>query len=281
MTGTLGYDVLILEPIPQNVDTFVPNGDRFMWSPQSTILIYGERNAILIDPPFTTKQGRQVADWINASGKNLTHIIATHGHGDHWFTAPALAEEFGAQLVASQGTIDLMRLQVEQRSVSWDILFPGQIGETPITAIVPQDLTINLEGHQVRIVEVGHSDTEDTTVIHVADLELVVGGDVIYNGVHQYLSESAGGGLEKWLTAVDLVEALEPRLVVSGHKNPALDDDAPRAIRETREYLTTARSLLPRSATARDFFDAMMERFPDRLNPTALWMSASALYPES
>jgi glyoxylase-like metal-dependent hydrolase (beta-lactamase superfamily II) len=279
VTGTLGYDVLILEPIPQNVDALVPNGDRYMWSPQSTILIYGERDAVLVDPPFTTEQGRQVADWIRASGKNLTHVIATHGHGDHWFTAPTLAAEFGAQVVASQGTIDLMRRQVEQRPVSWDVLFPDQIGDTPVTAVVPRDLTIDLEGHEVRIVEVGHSDTEDTTVIHVADLELVVGGDVIYNGVHQYLAESAGGGLESWLAAVGMVEALAPRLVVSGHKNPVLDDDSSRVIRETREYLTTARALLPRSATAVDFFDAMMEHYPDRLNPTALWMSASALYP--
>jgi glyoxylase-like metal-dependent hydrolase (beta-lactamase superfamily II) len=113
VTSTLGYDVLILMPIAQNVDALVPNGDRYMWSPQSTILIHGERDAVLVDLPFTTEQGGQVADWIRASGKNLTHVVATHGHGDHWFTAPVLAEEFGAQVVASQGTIDLMRQQVE------------------------------------------------------------------------------------------------------------------------------------------------------------------------
>lgn len=279
MSSTLGYDVFIVAPIPQNVDALVPNGDRYMWSPQSTILVHGERDAVLVDPPFTTEQGRQVADWIRASGKNLTHVIVTHGHGDHWFTAPALAEEFGALVVASQGTIDLMRRQVAQRSASWDVLFPGQIGDTPVTAVVPRDLTVDLEGHEVRIVEVGHTDTVDTTVVHVVDLELVLAGDAIYNGVHQYLAESAGGGLESWLAAVDLVEALGPRLVVSGHKNPTLDDDAARVIPETREYLTTARALLAESHSAVDFFHAMMKRYPDRLNPTALWMGASALYP--
>ena len=62
--------------------------------------------------------------------------------------------------MASQGTIELMRRQVEQRPVSWDVLFPNQIGETPVTAAVPRDLAIDLEGHEVRIVEVGHSDTQ-------------------------------------------------------------------------------------------------------------------------
>src|SRR6266852_4948045 len=50
--------------------------------------------------------------------------------------------------------------------------------------------------------------TDDTTVLHVPSLGLVVAGDVVYNGVHQYLLESAGGGLEAWLKALDQVAAL-------------------------------------------------------------------------
>lgn len=78
---------------------------------------------------------------------------------------------------------------------------------------------------------------------------------------------------------MEIVESLKPRLIVSGHKNPMLDDSAYRVIPETREYLATAEELLTKSGTAETFFNAMMERYPDRLNPTALWMGASALYP--
>lgn len=102
---------------------------------------------------------------------------------------------------------------------------------------------ISLEGHTVHIVEVGHSDTDDTSVVHVPDLDLIVAGDVIYNGVHLYLAESANGGLSKWRAAVEIVESLKPRLIVSGHKNPTLDDSADRVIPETREYLATAEEL--------------------------------------
>jgi glyoxylase-like metal-dependent hydrolase (beta-lactamase superfamily II) len=279
VTSNLGYDVFISEPIPQSVSDLVPNGSRFMWSPQSTILIFGERDAVLVDPPFTTEQGRAVKEWVRASSKHLTHIVATHGHGDHWFTAAFLADEFGAQVVASPGTIDLMHRQVAARASTWDVLFPGQIADLSVTAVAPDGGQINLEGSTLQIVEVGHSDTVDTTVLHVPDLELVVAGDVIYNGVHQYLAESAGGGLKKWLAAVDIVESLTPRLIVSGHKNPEFDDNGPRAIAETRDYLSTAQEMLPHHGTAVTFFNAMMARYPDRLNPTALWMSATALYP--
>ncbi|WP_067677685.1 MBL fold metallo-hydrolase [Nocardia miyunensis] len=278
MATNLSYDVLIADPIPQNVDALVPNGDHYMWSPQSTTLIFGEHQAVLVDPPFTTKQVHDVIDWVRSSGRNLTHIYITHGHGDHWFTAGVLADRFHARVVATAGTIELMHREVANREALWDKLFPGQIPAAEVTATPPEDNHITLEGHSLWAVEVGHSDTDDTTVLHVPSLDLVVGGDVIYNGVHQYLAESAGGGLRKWLEAVDVVESLEPLRIVAGHKDRNLDDAGPRAITQTRDYLRSAEELRAGCGTAREFFSAMSERYPTRLNPTALWMGATALY---
>ena len=53
-------------------------------------------------------------------------------------------------------------------------------------------------------------------------------------------------------------------------KNPALDDD-PKAIDETRAYLEDGERLSQTSHSAIEFYNAMMERYPARLNPTALW----------
>src|SRR5689334_14823793 len=93
-TTSLGYDVFIAEPIALNVSEAVPNGDRRMFSPLSITLIHGQRDAVLVDPPLTRAQAKEVGDWVEASGKSLTHIFATHGHGDHWFTASLLAQRF-------------------------------------------------------------------------------------------------------------------------------------------------------------------------------------------
>src|ERR1700737_955127 len=105
MSIDLGYDVFVSEPIAQYVTELVPNGDRPMWSPLSTTLIHGHNDAVLVDPPFTREQAHAVAGWVRASEKKLTHIFATHGHGDHWFTAGMLADRFGAQIIATPGTI--------------------------------------------------------------------------------------------------------------------------------------------------------------------------------
>lgn len=101
---------------------------------------------------------------------------------------------------------------------------------------------------------------------------------MIYNGVHQYLSESGNGGRDAWRKAIDTVETLRPRWIVTGHKNKDLDDAAARVIAETRQYLDDADELLRTHTTPLDFFRAMLDRYPNRLNPGALWSGAKALY---
>lgn len=108
---------------------------------------------------------------------------------------------------------------------------------------------------------------------------LVVAGDVAYNGVHQYLLESADGGIEKWLAALDTVTALHPRAVVAGHKNKDLPDD-PSILEHTRDYLLDAHRLLAANPSPRDFYDQMLQLYPDRLNVSPVWYSALALLPE-
>jgi len=277
MSTELGYDVFISEPISQNVTELLPNGERAGWSPLSATLIHGRNDAVLADPPFTREQAHAVGDWVQASNKNLTHIFATHGHGDHWFTAGILAERFGAQIIATAGTIDQMHRNVAMREAVWDRLFPGQIPETTVAAVPPENNRIELEGYPLDVVEVGPTDTDAASVLHVPDLDLVVAGDAVYNGVHLYLAESADGGRDKWRSAIDIVEALNPRWIVAGHKNKDLDDTATRAISQTRDYLDSADELLSQQPTPLGFFNAMVERYPDRLNPGALWLGATTL----
>jgi glyoxylase-like metal-dependent hydrolase (beta-lactamase superfamily II) len=277
MSTDLGYDIFVAESIPQNNQP-LPNGDRPVWSPLSTTLIHGHSDAVLVDPPFTREQAHAVIDWVRGSNKNITHIFVTHGHGDHWFTAGMLADEFDAQIVATAGTIEQMHRNVAMREAVWDKLFPGQIPETTVTAVPAENNRIELEGRRLDIVEVGHTDTDATSVLHVPDLDLVVAGDSVYNGVHLYLAESADGGRDKWRSAIDIVENLEPRWIVAGHKNKDLDDSAARTISQTRDYLVSADELLSQHTTALGFFNAMVERFPDRLNPGAPWLGTAALY---
>ena len=80
--------------IPMVTSDLPPGTKQGMWSPISSTLIYGKRNAVLVDLPITVEQANALADWVEASGKNLTTIYATHGHGDHFFGASTVLQRF-------------------------------------------------------------------------------------------------------------------------------------------------------------------------------------------
>jgi glyoxylase-like metal-dependent hydrolase (beta-lactamase superfamily II) len=271
----LHYEVLVHDGVRRNRPQGLPDGSPIVSSPLTTTLIFGERDAVLVDPPFTREQVQRVGDRVERSGKRLVYIYATHGHGDHWFGTDLLMRRFPAAVpYASAGTIRMMHQQATEGRSQWDRDFPGLIPESPVVyQVVPAD-GFELEDHRVVAIETGHTDTDDTTVLHVRSIGLVVAGDVAYNGVHQYLLESAGGGIDAWLKAIDTVAELRPSTVIAGHKNRDLADD-PAILEQTRQYLLDARRLLADKPSPREFYDQKLD--PDRLNPGSVWYGALGL----
>ncbi|MFG1762394.1 MBL fold metallo-hydrolase [Micromonospora parva] len=276
--SALSYEVLVLDGPVRAGEQRMPDGSPIHFNPTATTLISGAEEALLVDPPFTHEQIATAGDWIERSGKRLTAIYATHGHGDHWFGAPELVKRFpDAVTYATPGTIEVMHQQATVgRQEVFDKVFPGLIPESPVDAIPVPPGGILLEGNVAQPVETGHTDGDQTTVLHVPSIGLVVAGDVVYNGVHQYLLETVNGGLREWLKALERVEALAPRAVVASHKNRNRPDD-PSSIDETRRYLLNVERLLAEKSTALEFFDAMMELYPDWVNPGPLWYGALGL----
>jgi glyoxylase-like metal-dependent hydrolase (beta-lactamase superfamily II) len=244
----------------------------------------GEHEAVLVDPPMTKPQAAEVGDWISSSGRKLRQIYITHGHGDHWFGAIPLLQRFrGVTVRATKGTTELMAAQnrAEFRADFWDRVFPAQIPAGEVEVSVVDERGFELEGVPLLPVEVGHTDTDATTMLHVPEIGLLVAGDVVYNGVHLYLTESGGvAGIDDWLAALQVADALGADTVIAGHKDPRAAD-APSQIPATRRYLIDARHLLQWSDQAETFYEGMLALHPKRLNPGALWGAAITLFPRA
>jgi len=132
---------------------------------------------------------------------------------------------------------------------------------------------IDLEGHDLVAVEVGHTDTDYTPCLNVPSIGLVVAGDAAYNDVHVYLAESKAQPRREWISALDTIESLNPRAVIAGHKRPG-NADSPKIIEETRQYIRDFDSVVGTTTTARDVYDRMLELYPNRVMSLALWLSA-------
>jgi glyoxylase-like metal-dependent hydrolase (beta-lactamase superfamily II) len=278
----LNWDVFVTPGIPTVTSDLPPGTKQQMWSPISSTLIYGKRDAVLVDAFITVEQASALVDRVAAKGKNLTTIYATHGHGDHFFGASTVLKGFPrARLVATPEVATMMRLQASSQSLAsfWHPRFPGQISDHLVIAEELPENVIDLEGHDLVVVPLGHTDTDNTTCLHVPSIGLVVAGDAAYNGVHLYLAESNPQTRREWIAALDTIEALNPSAVIAGHKR-AEDDDSPRIIEETRQYIRDFDRVAGTTATARELYDKMLELYPDRVNPgLALWLSARAAKP--
>ncbi len=235
----------------------------------------------LVDAFITVEQTDALVDWVAASGKNLTTIYATHGHGDHFFGASTVLERFpGARFVATPDVVKIMRQQASPQSLAsfWKPLFPGQLSDRLVIAEELTENVIDLEGQNLVAVPLGHTDTDNTTCLHVPSIGLVVAGDAAYNGVHLYLAESNPDTRREWIAALGTIEALKPRAVIAGHKRPGNHDD-PKIIEETRQYIRDFDRVAGTTTTARELYDKMLELYPDRVNPVALWISARVVKP--
>ncbi len=124
--------------------------------------------------------------------------------------------------------------------------------------------------------ELGHTDTDNTTCLHIPDLDLVVAGDAAYNDVHLYLAESDSERRKAWIGAIDKIEALEPVAVIAGHKRAGRADD-PKILEETRQYIRDFdRVDAYRYGPTLELYNQMLAIYPDRVNPGVLWISARA-----
>jgi glyoxylase-like metal-dependent hydrolase (beta-lactamase superfamily II) len=281
-TPSLNYKVFTVTRPGLNRD--VPAGkESLMWVANSSTLIYGEHEAVLVDTFLTVDQTKGLADAIVASGKTLKAIYVTHAHGDHFFGLKILQDRFpDVKALATPEVVAKMKLQItpEKLNDRWRKLFPDQIPDVISVADPLQGNAIDLEGNKLVIVRLGHTDTDDTTCLHVPSIGLVLAGDAVYNGIHPFLNESNRRNRLEWIAALDKIDALKPSAVVAGHKIPATDDN-PRIVRETRQYLRDFIRLNDATKSARELYDQMLALYPDRANPGSLWSAAAVAKAET
>ncbi|WP_406497223.1 MBL fold metallo-hydrolase [Streptomyces sp. NBC_01604] len=275
---TLSVFTAPARPVHAPLPVAPPDGG-WTWPPTAATLIAGEREAILVDTVPTVEDAQKLADWIEASGKELTTIYITHGHFDHFLGSSTLLDRFPrARVVATEATVRLIEAEAES---GHDLKLYGQLFVDRIdsTVIVPEALTdhrLDLEGHEVLAVPTGRSDVDDSSYVYVPSLSAVMVGDIAYNDVHPTLVTSDHQKRLAWIQTLSEIQDLKPDIVVAAHQRPDAPDNA-RVLADTIAYIKDADRVLEGEPTAAQFIEHMLESHPTRLNPTTVIYSAAAL----
>ena len=103
--------------------------DELKWVANTTTLIHGEQDALLVDTFLSEAQTAELADWIAGFGKRLSTIYITHAHPDHFFGLKLLRDRFPeARAIAAPQVADAMRATLAPDAVeTWRRRFPGLV----------------------------------------------------------------------------------------------------------------------------------------------------------
>ncbi|MFE4948791.1 MBL fold metallo-hydrolase [Leifsonia sp. NPDC056665] len=275
MSESLSVEVYVA-PMRPFVGAAGEAGDQPMWSPMSSTLIYGERDAILVDALVANEQVDALAEWVRGFGKRLVGVYITHGHADHWLGLARLQEHFPeAKGLATAEVAERARFELSFPPLRdyWFASFPGELPEAPVHPEVVEGDSFELEGNEVRILSLGQGDTEHSTALHVPSIGLVVAGDIVYNGVHMMTGETDAEAREAWMRSLDAIEALAPTVLVSGHKRVGASD-GPEQIEASRQYLRDFTRIVDEGGPTEQIVTDMLKLHGDRDNPRTLWYSA-------
>ena len=251
----------------------LPPGDNedLRWVANSSTLIFGDHDAVLVDTFTTIEQNERLIGWVKAHGRTLTHIYLTHGHGDHIYGIGQLLQAFpGAQAVGDarndRGSATPGQRQVPRRILGSAVPRPDPAASDPRRT---HGHDIRLEDHELHVIEAGHTDTTGTTALWCPSLRLIVAGDVVYNHTHMYLAETTTTSRQEWIASLAKLKDLDPLYVVAGHKQPDYDDD-PVNIDESIRYLTDFNAVEAQTTTATDLYEGVLRNHPRRANPGSL-----------
>ena len=255
-----------------------PAGIRAMWSPLCSALIAGERDAILVDTTITYDQVDRLADWVERFGKQVAGVVITRGRSDHWIGLARLQQRFPhARGLATRDVLAHARFETTEEGMRayWRGLFPGEIPEVPVLPELFDGDSIDLGGHELRVIDIGQGDIEHSTIVRVPLLRAVAAGDVVDNKVHMLTALTDATAREAWIASIGSVAALDPDIVVAGHKRVGAPDSRD-AIEQSEQYLRDFSRVAAESDTAEQTVAAMLELHGDRDNPYPLWASAQA-----
>src|SRR5689334_15630651 len=277
-SSPLSIDVYVAPIRPYTSPDQLGEGEVATWAPTSSTLISGPAEGILIDALLTFDNADHIAAWAKSHDKKITGVYITHGHSDHWLGLARLLQHFPeARGYAAPEVVGRAAWEAEFNRTSryWTSRFPGELPETPVVPEVLNDDEIPVDGQVVNLIPVGQGDIEGSTIFHAPSADAVVCGDVVYNNVHMMMYEADEAKREAWTASIDAVAALNPKIVVAGHKSVGAAD-LPENLAASTRYLRDFSAFARKGGTVEDLVHGMLELHGERDQPHTLWISARA-----
>jgi glyoxylase-like metal-dependent hydrolase (beta-lactamase superfamily II) len=218
--------------IPDQRVEFVPNSG----------IVVGDRSVLVIETAMGPRNGQRIlAEARRLGGDRKLLLTTTHFHPEH---------AFGAQPFAAVATYVCNEAQAQELSAKgheyiemFSGFGPGLAELLAEVELVAPDVTydggrarLDLGGVVAELHEIGPAHTLSDQVVFLPEGRILFAGDLVENRFLPIFPDGDASG-ERWLKALDRLEALEPQVIVGGHGAVG----GPELIAALRDYLTLVR----------------------------------------
>lgn len=245
----------------------------------TSALVMGEKDAVLIDGQLTLADAHRLVGAILDSKKNLTTVYVTHFHPDHYFGLVVVKQAFPkVKIVAQPATVAEIKKSWQGKVKQWSPMFGDNLTTKPL---IPSPLTgssIMLEGETLEIHGPVQGDCSTNSYVWIPSIKALITGDIVYQGVYAWTAETTAETRQAWEKTLDALDALSPAIVVAGHKDPKLKDDA-SGIAATRAYLKDFDVAVASSKSAEELEAKVKARYPKLAMDIVLHIGAGAQFP--
>jgi glyoxylase-like metal-dependent hydrolase (beta-lactamase superfamily II) len=263
IAGLLAASALMPAQSRLQLKVFTSSPDGY--SVNST-LVYGDKDAILIDSQFLLSEAHRLTAMILESKKNLTTVYVTHPHPDHYFGLAVIKQAFpNARLVALPATVAGIKAGWGPRYKFWRATHGDNV---PADPVIPEELqgdTLTLEGQTLEIVGGLTGDSpKNNSYVWIPSMKAVVAGDIVFSGAHFVVSQPVTNKTQRdeWVQTLDQIAALHPVIVIAGHQIAGAPTDA-SSIEFMKEYMEYFDQSVASSKSADELREKMKSRYPN------------------
>ena len=222
--------------------------------PNSGVII-GENAIMVCDTTATPAMAQDLIAKIRTiSNKPIKYVLLTHYHAVRVLGASAYVAEGATEIIASQGTYELivergaqdMQSEMERfprlfrgadsvPGLTWPTLVVG--GGNPTQGEVPGRITLDLGGVQVQVWHPGPGHTKGDTIAWVASEKVLFSGDLVEYEAGVYTGDAQ---LAEWPQTLEALRALGAEALVPGRGEAMRGlDNVNKALDYTKRWVTT------------------------------------------
>jgi glyoxylase-like metal-dependent hydrolase (beta-lactamase superfamily II) len=203
--------------------------------PVTSTIIYGEKDAILVDAQFQKTYVLKLIEEIKATGKKLIMVYISHSDPDYYFGLDEIKAFPNAKIVSTAQTAYLISASKDEKLSVWK----GQLkSDAPNEIIVPEAIATlpDLEGNRIEIITIKNDPAH--SFLWIPSLKTTLGGiSVDIEGSHIWMADTKNlEAIDAWITQLDKLKSLNPLKVIPSH---FIDfNESPQNIDFTKKYLS-------------------------------------------